>query len=83
MKQLLNTGREHQAPGKESHSLQKEVGQNITDKQRGKMVRDRDSPREGFMKEEKFPNSWKPSFQTARNPLTCGSVGSLESQRPT
>jgi hypothetical protein len=61
MKQLLNTGGEHQAPRKESHSLQKEVGQNITDKKRGKTVRDRDSPREGFMKEEKFPNSWKPS----------------------
>ena len=35
-KQLLNTGRGHQAPRKAAHCLQKEVGQNIKDKKRDK-----------------------------------------------
>ena len=39
-KQLLNPGREHQAPRKAAHSLQKEVVQNIKDKKRDR-VRDR------------------------------------------
>ena len=41
-KQLLNTGRGHQAPRKAAPSLRKEVGQNIKDKKRDKGVRDRD-----------------------------------------
>ena len=40
--QLLNTGGGHQAPRKAAHSLWKEVGQNIKDKKRNKIVRDRD-----------------------------------------
>ena len=42
MKQLLNAGRGHRAPRKAANSLWKEVGKNITDKKRGKRVRDRD-----------------------------------------
>ena len=42
MKQLLNSGREHQAPRKAVHYLRKEVGQNIKDKKRDKRVRDED-----------------------------------------
>ena len=38
----MNAGREHQAPRKAAHCLQKEVGQNIKDKKRDKRVWDRD-----------------------------------------
>ena len=41
-KQLLNTGRGHQAPRKAAHCLRKEVGQNIKGKKRDKRVRDED-----------------------------------------
>ena len=60
-KQLLNAGRGHQAPRKGAHCLQKKIGQNIKDKKWGKRVRDRDLSREGVLKEEKFPNTRKPS----------------------
>ena len=39
-KQLLNAGRGHQAPKKATQTLQKEVGQNIKDKNRDKRFRD-------------------------------------------
>ena len=45
--QLLNASREHQAPIKAAHCLQKEVGQHIKDKKRDKSVRDGDLPQEG------------------------------------
>ena len=51
MKQLLNAGRGHRAPRKATNSLWKEVGKNITDKKRGKRVRDRD-PSWGGIREE-------------------------------
>ena len=61
-KQLLNTGRGHQALRKAAHSLQKKVGQNIKDKKRDKRVRDGDHPGKGVLKEEKFPNTRKHSI---------------------
>ena len=51
MKQLLNAGRGHRAPRKATNSLWKEVGKNITDKKRGKRVRDRDSSWGGIHEE--------------------------------
>ena len=58
-KQLLNAGRGHQAPRKAAHCLQKEVGQKIQERQRG---RDGDLPQEGSLKKrEKFPNTRKHS----------------------
>ena len=47
--QLLNAGREHQAPRKAAHCLRKEVGQNIKDKKRGKRGRDGDPSQEGSL----------------------------------
>ena len=41
-KQLLNVGRGHQAPRNAAQTLQKEVGQNIKDKNRDKRIRDGD-----------------------------------------
>ena len=46
----MNAGREHKAPRKAAHCLQKEVGQNIEDKKRGKRVRDGDPALEGSCK---------------------------------
>ena len=46
-------------PGTHKGTLQKEVGQNIKDKMRGKRVRDGDPSQEGIVK-EKFPNTRKP-----------------------
>ena len=46
-KQLLKAGGGDQAPRKAAHSLQREVGQNIKDKQRDKRVRDKDPFQEG------------------------------------
>ena len=66
---------EHQAPRKAAHSLQKEVGQNIQDKkiiELGTEIH----PGEGVVKEEKFPNTRKPSHR-----WVCGGV--LESWRAT
>ena len=73
-KQLLNASRGHQAPRKAAHCLQKEVGQNIEDKKRDKRVRDRD-PRKGVIKEEKFPNTRKPSHWRV-----CGEFWNLRAQ---
>ena len=42
-KHLLNADGGYHAPRNGAHSLQKEVGQNIKDKKRGKRVRDGDS----------------------------------------
>ena len=72
----MNAGGGHQAPRKAAHSLQKKVGQNIKDKKRDIRVSDGDLSLEGVVKEEKFPNSGKPSHQQV-----CGGV--LESQRAT
>ena len=64
----MNAGRGHQAPRKPAHSLQKEGGQNIKDKNRDKRFRDGDPGRE----------SWRQrSFHTVGNPLTGGSLGSF------
>ena len=73
MKQLLNAGRGHRAPRKAANSLCGEVGQNIADKKTGKRVRDRDPSGEGFVKKEKFPNSWKSSHRRV-----CGEFGISE-----
>ena len=62
-KQLLNTGRRYQSPRKAAQSLQKEVGQNIKDKKRDKELGTKICPGEGVVKEEKFPNSRKPSHR--------------------
>ena len=51
-KQLLNGGRGHQARRKAAQSLQKEVGQNIKDKNRDKRFRDGDLSWEWSLKEE-------------------------------
>ena len=60
---LLNAGGGHQAPRKAAHCLRKEVGQNIKDKKRDKRVGMETHPREGVVKEEKFPNTRKPSHR--------------------
>ena len=75
-KQFLNAGGGHQAPRNANHSLQKEVGQTIKDKKRGKKLGVETHLREGVVKEEKFPNTWKPTHWQV-----CGGV--LESQRAT
>ena len=49
-KQLLNTGRGHQAPRKAAHSLWKEVGQNIKTKREKKELGMESHPGEGVMK---------------------------------
>ena len=70
-KKLLNAGRGHQAPRKAAHCLWKEAGQNIKDKKRDKRVRDGDPS----LKEEKFPNTRKPSHQRV-----CGVFWTLRGQ---
>ena len=70
-KQLLNTGRGHQAPRKAAHYLQKEVGKNIKDKKRDKRDRDRVPSQEWSLK--------KRGFQTPGNTHTAESVVSLGS----
>ena len=62
-KQLLNAGGVHQAPRKAAHSLRKEVGQNIKDRNRDKRFRDGDLTWGESVKEEKFPHSRKPSHR--------------------
>ena len=74
-KQLLNAGRGHQARRKEANCLQKEAGQNIKDKKRDKTVRDESCPGEGVVKEEKFPNTRKPSHWQV-----CGEFWNLRGQ---
>ena len=65
----MNPGGGHQAPRKAAHSLQKEVGQNI--KELGTETR----PGEGVVKEEKFPNTRKPSHWQV-----CGEFWNLRGQ---
>ena len=60
----MNAGRGHQAPRKAAHSLQKEVGQNIKDKQREKRVRDRDPSWQKSSCLQSFPASR--SFQMSQ-----------------
>ena len=74
-KQLLNAGIGHQAPRKAVHCLWKGVGQSIKDKKRDKELGTETHSRKGDMKEEKFPNTRKPSL--------AGLWGYLESQRAT
>ena len=74
IKQLLNTGKVHQAPRKADHFLRKEVGQNIKDKET-KELRMETCPGEGVVKEEKSPNSRKPSHQRV-----CGEFWNLRGQ---
>ena len=66
---------EHQAPRKAAHCLQKEVGQNITDKKRNKRVRDGDPSWGGSLKREVSKH------QETLSP--AGLWGVLESQRAT
>ena len=66
-KQLLIASREHQAPRKATHCLQREVGQNIKGDKR---TRDGDPSQEGS------PN--RGSFQSPGNPRTGGSEGSFQ-----
>ena len=68
----MNAGREHQAPRKAAHFLQKEVGKNINDKKRDKRGREGAPSREGSLKKER-------SFPTPGNTLTAESVVSLGS----
>ena len=68
-KQLLITSWGHQVPRKAAHCLQKEVGQNIKDKNRDKRAKDGDPSREGSLN--------RGSFQTPGNPRTGGSGGSF------
>ena len=75
-KQLLNAGRGNQAPRKAAHCLLKEVGQNTKDKKRDKRVRDGPIPSQvGVLKEGKFPNTRKPSYQ-----WVCGEFWNLREQ---
>ena len=53
----------------------KEGGKNIKNKKRDKRVRDGDCPREEVVKEEKFPNTRKPSHQRV-----CGEFWNLRGQ---
>ena len=71
--QLLNASREHQAPIKAAHCLQKEVGQHIKDKKRDKRGRDRDPSRKGSLKREVSKHQETLSL--------AGLWGILESQR--
>ena len=57
-------------PEKAAHCLQKKVGQNIKDKNRGKRGRDGDVYREGSLKKER-------GFKKPGNTLSHGSVASL------
>ena len=75
-KQLLNSGRGHQAPRKVAHCLQKEVGQNIKDKKRDKRGRDRDLSWEVGLKRREVSK-----HQETLSPI--GLWGVLESQRAT
>ena len=70
-KQLLNTGRRHQAPRKAAHCIQKEVGQKI--KRETKQLGMETHPGEGVMK--KFPNTRKPSHRQF-----CGELWNLRGQ---
>ena len=71
----MNTGGGHQEPRKDAHCLQKEVEQKIKDKKRDKRVKNETRPREGVVKEEKFPNTRKPSHRQV-----CGEFWNLRGQ---
>ena len=73
-KQLLNTGRGHQAHRKASHCLQKEVGQNIKDKKRQELGTETRLG-EGVVKEQKYPNNRKLSHRQV-----CGEFWNLGGQ---
>ena len=62
----MNSGGGHQAHQKEAHSLQK-GGKTKYKRQKTEELGMETCPREGVMKEGKFPNSRKPSHQ-----WTCG-----------
>ena len=68
-KQLLNAGRGHRTTRKTSQSLQKEVGQNIKDKNKDKEFRDQ---RRSILGRELWRRT---SFHIIGNPLTGGLVG--------
>ena len=71
-KQFLNTGRGYQAPRKAAHSFQKQVGQNIKDKERDKRVRDGDLSWGGSLK-EKYPLLWDaPNSDVPQNAIIFG-----------
>ena len=70
-KQLLNAGRGHQTTRKTGQSLQKEVGQNIKDKNKDKEFRDQ---RRSILGRELWRRT---SFHIIGNPLTGGLVGRL------
>ena len=74
-KQLLNAGREHQAPRKAPPSLQKEVEQNIKNEKRDKRARDGDLSQEGSHEGE--VSKHQETFSLV------GLWGVLESQRGT
>ena len=75
-KTTLNAGRGQQAPRKAAHCLGKEVGQNIKDmKRQTKELGTETHPREGLVKEEKFPNTRKPSHGRV-----CGEFWNLRGQ---
>ena len=71
----MNTGGGHQEPRKDAHCLQKEVEQKIKDKKRDKRVKNETRPGEGVVKEEKFPNTRKPSHRQV-----CGEFWNLRGQ---
>ena len=74
--QLLNASREHQAPIKAAHCLQKEVGQHIKDKKRDKRGRDGDPAGEGSLKKREVSKHQ----ETFSLPNLCRA---LEAQRAT
>ena len=69
-KQLLIASSGHQAPRQAAYCLQREVGQNITDKKRDKRARDRVPSWEGSLNRGRF--------QSPGNPLTGGSEGNFQ-----
>ena len=65
----------YQAPRKTAQSLQKEVQQNIKDKTRDINLGTETHPREGVVKEVKFPHGGKPSHRHV-----CGDFWNLRGQ---
>jgi len=64
--------RGYQAPRKAAHSFQKQVGQNIKDKERDKRVRDGDLSWGGRLK-EKYPLLWDaPNSDVPQNTIIFG-----------
>ena len=72
MKQLLNTGRGHQAPRKAAHSLQKELEQNIKDRERKELGTETSW---GGSHEGEVSNSRKSSLR-----WVCGELWNLRGQ---